>query len=68
MKPETYSKAQSPEAGVSPLTKQSSPAVKRKPSPFMEAAGMVMTVGLGVLRIVGKGIKGSVRLLMTQRR
>jgi hypothetical protein len=41
--------------------------VRKRPSPFMGAAGLVLSVGLGVLRIVGKGIKASARLLTQQR-
>jgi hypothetical protein len=37
---------------------------QNKPSAFMEAAGMVLTIGLGVLRLVGKGIKGATNLLI----
>ena len=68
MKAVTDSRTQSPQEDISPSAQQSLPVVKRKPSPFMEAAGMVLTVGFGVLRVVGKGIKSSVRLLRAQRR
>jgi hypothetical protein len=38
--------------------------VRKKQSPFLEAAGMVLSVGFGVLRIIGKGIKASTKLLL----
>ena len=37
-----------------------------KPTPFLSAAGMVLSVGFGVLRIIGRGIKGATGLLIRE--
>jgi len=48
---------------------QSSKAVpvntsKNQESPFIAAAGVVLAVGTGVLRVIGKGIVGATKLLL----
>jgi len=46
----------------------SQPTMKASPSPFIGPASMVLGVGRVVLGLIGKGIRGSFRLLMNNRR